>query len=139
MKCFAKIVNSSIQSTFFAKTFTLDISLGSDYVLDMSLFFYFFFHFESIKFKSSRSQLSFKKDAFKNFAILESLCNKGAGLLTLLACKFINKRFQHKCFPINIVKFLRTALFIEHLLQLLFKSMFETCQNFTIKYGKGFY
>ena len=28
---------------------------------------------------------------------------------------FIEKRLQHMCFPVNIVKFLKTAFFIEHL------------------------
>ena len=79
----------------------------SEYV---SVFFYYFLHFESIKFRISCSQMSFKIDGFKNFAIftekrpvLESLCNKVAGLY---ACKFIKKRLQHKCFLIDIAKLL---------------------------------
>ena len=35
--------------------------------------------------------------------MLESLFNKVAGLK---ACNFIKKRFQHRCFPVNILKFL---------------------------------
>ena len=35
------------------------------------------------------------------------------------ACNFIKKRLQHRCFPANIVKFLRTAFLIEHLRRLL--------------------
>ena len=41
---------------------------------------------------------------------------------------FIEKRLQHRCFPVNIVKFIRTALFIEHLRWLLLrliKQLFE--------------
>ena len=79
----------------------------------------------------------FKRKVFKNFCnihrktpVLDSLCSKVA---SLEACKFINKRLQHKCFPMNIANFLRTAFFMEHLWQLLFKVMFETCQNFTMK------
>ena len=53
--------------------------------------------------------------------VLESLCNKVAGL------------------PINIDKFLRTDFFIEHLRLLLFKAMFETCQRSTMKTKEGFY
>ena len=30
---------------------------------------------------------------------------------TLKACNFIKKRFQHRCFPVYIAKFLRTAFF----------------------------
>ena len=37
---------------------------------------------------------------------LESLFNKFIGRK---ACNFINERLQHRCFPVDIVKFLRTA------------------------------
>ena len=33
----------------------------------------------------------------------------------LKTCIFIKKRLQHKYFPVNIAKFLRTAFFIENL------------------------
>ena len=55
----------------------------------------------------------FKKTALKNFAIyrktpvLESLFNKVAGLETY---NFIQKRLQHRCFPVSIAKFLRTPI-----------------------------
>ena len=39
----------------------------------------------------------------------------------LKACNFIEKRLQHRCFPVNTAKFLRTAFFIEHLWWLLFQ------------------
>ena len=48
--------------------------------------------------------------------VLMSLFNKVAGLR---ACNFIKKRFQHRCFPVNIAKFLRTPIsknFCERLL-----------------------
>ena len=48
--------------------------------------------------------------------VVESLTNKIAGLMV---CNFIKKRHQHKCFPVNIAKFLKTALFIEYLWWLL--------------------
>ena len=38
--------------------------------------------------------------------VLVSLFNKVAGLQ---ACNVIKKRLQHRCFPVNMVKFLRTA------------------------------
>ena len=47
--------------------------------------------------RSSRSQMFFKTGV---------LFNKVAGLQD---CKFIKKRYQHRCFPVNIAKFLRTA------------------------------
>ena len=37
--------------------------------------------------------------------MLGSLFNKVTGLL---ACNFLKNRLQHRCFPVNIVKFLRT-------------------------------
>ena len=40
--------------------------------------------------------------------MLESLCNKVAGLYS---CKFIKKRLQHKRFPINIAKYLKSSFF----------------------------
>ena len=43
-------------------------------------------------FRSSRSQMFFKIDAVKNFAIF-----------------WIKKKLQHMCFPVNIAKFLRTT------------------------------
>ena len=39
--------------------------------------------------------------------VLESLFNKVTGLQT---CNFIKKRLQHRCFPVNIAKFLRTPV-----------------------------
>ena len=45
--------------------------------------------------------------------MLESLFNKSRGLKP---CNFIKKRLQHRCFPVNLTKFLRSAFFIEHLL-----------------------
>ena len=42
--------------------------------------------------------------------MLESLFNKVA---SLNACSFIKKRLLHRCFPVNIAKFLITAVFIE--------------------------
>ena len=64
-----------------------------------------------------------KIDVLKNFyhihkkaGVLESLLNKFADLR---ACIFIKKRLQHRCFPVNIAKFLRATFFIEHLWWLL--------------------
>ena len=43
--------------------------------------------------------------------MLEFLSNKVTGLK---AGNFIKKRLQHRCFPVNIGKLLRTDFFIEH-------------------------
>ena len=100
--------------------------------------FCYFVHFESIKFRSSRSQMSFK---IKNFAIFRGkhLC-WSLFVIKFPACKPANllKRGSNtSIFSINIAKYLRTAFFIEHFQWLLFKAMFETCQN--LKNKKGFY
>ena len=39
--------------------------------------------------------------------MLESLFIKIAGVQ---ACSFIKKRLEHRCFPVNTAKFLRTAI-----------------------------
>ena len=39
--------------------------------------------------------------------VLEPLSNKFAGLQ---ACNLIEKRLQHRCFPVNIANFLRTPI-----------------------------
>ena len=43
------------------------------------------------------------------FYIFCSIHRKTSVLESLLACKFIKKRLQHRCFLANIAKFLRTA------------------------------
>ena len=41
-------------------------------------------------------------------------------------CNFIKKRLQHRCFPVNIAKFLRITFFIEHVCwPLLFCTFFS--------------
>ena len=44
--------------------------------------------------------------------MLESVFNKDAGPL---ACSFIKKRLQHRCFPVKFGKFLRIPFLTEHL------------------------
>ena len=61
--------------------------------------------------------------------MLESLFNNIVGLK---ACNFIKKRLQHRCFPLNIAKFLKTAFFIEHLYWLLL-FMLVLCSYFEEK------
>ena len=73
-----------------------------------------------IKFRSSPSQMFFKKGVLKNFVNFSGkhLCwslffNIVAGIQT---CYFIKKRLQHRCFPVKFAKFLRIVFFTEHLL-----------------------
>ena len=53
--------------------------------------------------------------------MLDSLFNKVAGLQT---CNFIKKWLQHRCFPVNVANFIRTAFSIEHLRWLLLCLIF---------------
>ena len=64
------------------------------------------FQISSKKFRSIRRRIP----------VLESLFNNVVGLQD---CNFIKKRFQHRYFPVNFAKFLRTPSFIEHLWWLL--------------------
>ena len=64
----------------------------------------------------------FKIGILKNFAIItgkpvsELLSNKVTGLK---GCSFIKQSLQHRCFHVNIAKFLRAVFFIKHLRWLL--------------------
>ena len=64
--------------------------------------------------RSNRWQVFFKISALKNTAILTG--NTCVEVSFEQSCSnFIKKRLQHRCFPVNIAKFLRTAFFIEHI------------------------
>ena len=69
----------------------------------------------------------FKTGVLKNFAMFpgKSLCWS----LILIIC-FIKKILQHRCFPVNIAEFLKTALFIEHLRWLLLVQQQPWMQGF---------
>ena len=78
-------------------------------------------------FRSSRPEVFFKKGFLRNFAeqLRWSLFfNKVAGLRPATLLK---KRLWRRCFSLNFVKFLRTALFTKHLwwLLLYFKIPFK--------------
>ena len=63
--------------------------------------------------RSSRSQMFFKIGVLKNF----SICARKLLCFSLFFIKLqawrpaflLKKRFQHRCFPVNIAKFLRTV------------------------------
>ena len=72
-----------------------------------------------ILFKCSRSQMFYKIGILKNFVkftgrhLSRSLIfNKAASLRNATLLK---KRLQHRCFPVNFAKLLKTPLFTEHL------------------------
>ena len=64
--------------------------------------------------RNSHRRCSLEKTVLKNFVIFtgkclcaKSLFNKVAGLQV---CNFIEMRLQHRCFPVNTTKFLRTPI-----------------------------
>ena len=73
-------------------------------------------------YRSVRSQVFYKISVLKNFTIFTErhLC-WSLFLIKLQAWKptTLSKRLQHRCFPVNIAKLLRTAFFIEQLRWLL--------------------
>ena len=54
----------------------------------------------------------FKAGVLKNFAIFTAFNIANIVVFTVAAYNFTKKRLQHSCFPVNIAKLLRTALFI---------------------------
>ena len=86
-----------------------------------------FFNIADMKLKNSRTseaavlRCSTKRVFLKTLqnvqknTLPESLFNKVAGLRVR---KFIKKRFQHRCFPVNFAKFLR-PLFVQNTSELL--------------------
>ena len=71
---------------------------------------------------------------YRKTTVLESLFKKVAGLE---ARKSIKERLQHRCFPVNIAKFLRTAFSIEQLWWLLLKLRhFFSLWHVTLKFIK---
>ena len=77
-------------------------------------------------YRSRRSQMFFKNfhNIYRKTPGLESLFSKVAGLQD---CNFIQKKLQHRLFPVNIAEFLRIAFFIEHLWWL------RECRAITLK------
>ena len=47
---------------------------------------------------------------YRKTSVLESLFNKAA---VLKVCNSVKSRLQHRCFPAELAKFLRTPFFIE--------------------------
>ena len=86
------------------------------------------------KYRSSHPRCSIRKAVLKNFAIFTgkhlcwSLCfNK---VVYLQTCNFIKKRLQHRCFPVNIAKFLRNPILKNICEQLLLKVTEKFTSNF---------
>ena len=58
--------------------------------------------------------------------MLESLFNKFADLQT---GNFITKRLEHRCFPVNIAKFLKTPILKDIFERLLLNSVIQSGRN----------
>ena len=135
---------------YFCKKFHLRCSLGSEYVSNYCLwmclwmrlcFSYYYFHFESRKFRRSSSQMSFKINVFKSFAIFtgKRLC-WSLFLIKLLACKpgSLSKGDSNTGLFLWILQISKNSFFYRTPSVAVFKAMFETCQNFTMKNKKAF-
>ena len=78
-----------------------------------------------VNFRSSRPEVFCRKGVLKNFAkfsgkhLYQSLFI--SKVADLRPATLLKKRLQNRCFPVNFVKFLRTAFFIEHCWWLLLK------------------
>ena len=80
----------------------------------------------------------YKKAALKNLVILtgKHLCwslffNKNAGLQS---CNFLKKRLQHRCFPMNIAKFVRIPV-MKNISRGLFERFPTSTNNITSNIG----
>ena len=93
--------------------------------------------------RSSRSQMFFKIGVLKNFSMFakKHLCSS-LFLIKLGPWRpafLLKKRFQHRCFPVNIAKFLRTAFLWNTFCSLYFYVMIEFfgrlwVQNWRVSY-----
>ena len=79
-------------------------------------------------YRSCHRKCSMKKGVLKNFAKItrKRLCQS---LYFNKVATLSKKRFWHKCFPVNFVKFLRAPIFIEHFWWLLLDSFISKYVN----------
>ena len=73
----------------------------------------------NILFRSSRPELFCKKGVLRNFTRFtgQRLCQSlyFNNVASLRLATLLKKRLWYRCFPVNLVKFLRTPFYIEHL------------------------
>ena len=89
---------------------------------------------QCLPFRSSRSQMFFKVGVLKSYAIFTGKHLRWSLFLIKFksfrpAWNFIKKKLEHRYFPVNIAKILRTAFFIEHFRWLLLPFT-TTFQNY---------
>ena len=110
--CFSILFSLSFSLLF---SFLFLFSFSFLFLFFVLCFFLFYFLVFSFKFDYGTSRPPYK-----------FLFNIVAALK---ACNFIKKKLQHRCFPVNIAKFLRTPVFTKHLRWLLlirFTKFFKT-------------
>ena len=74
--------------------------------------------------RSSHQKCSIKKAFLKNFAVFTRNTSVGASC-NRVAYNFIKKRLQHKCFLMNITKFLRASILKNIGIRLLLNWLWE--------------
>ena len=89
---------------------------------------------QTVRFRSSCSQMFFKIGVLKNFANFTGRHLYWSPFLIKLQtfCNFIKKRLQQRCLPVKFVKFLRTHSFTEHIRWplLMLETCFTACLSF---------
>ena len=91
--------------------------------------------------RSSHLRCSMKKlflkfcNIYRKTPVLESLFDEVAGLKT---CNFIKKRLQHRCFSVNILKFLRTPI-LKNICQRLRSNKTIFCSLFKQRCSENIY
>ena len=122
------------------ESFTKWILILATWVLIISLTVFFSITYKryfDVKFyegyRSSCSQMVFKVGVLKGFAIF-----RGKHLSwSLFLVRFMKKRPQPLCFPVNIAKIFRTTFFIERLWWLLLKVIAEYASKDLALYEKN--
>ena len=87
-------------------------------------------------YRSSCLQMFFKTGVLTNFKIFTGKHLHWSLFFNNVAGSFTKKRLQNRCFPVNIVKFLATTFFIEHLWLLLFYLGTTVLENIVRRNGK---
>ena len=119
-------VEFTLTKSFIKVSFWKQQYISLRFIWNRTWFFlqhYFGRHLPLATSRSSRPEVFCKEDFLRNFVKFtgKHLCqslffNKVAGLRPATLLK---KRLWHRCFPVNLTKFLRTPFFIKHLWWLL--------------------
>ena len=91
-------------------------------------------NFFLIEFRSSRPEMFCRKGVLKNFAKFTGnhLCRSLFFNEDLRPATLLKKRLWHRCFLVNIAKFLRTNFFTEQLRWLLLRVYVQMTYNYVL-------